>query len=191
MIRAPQPRKPSIRSIARQRVVSDEGNIYAAQSNDGVWMKIGFSQQVDDRIRSLNAEYSGYAVFTLVATTRGMFRTEQQMHTFMRPLHQVQIKAGKEFYPVMPAVLDVVKELIEAPDRLEIDSEWYLHLLRWGNAAAKEDRNRLPALAAHHEIVASNAAAEARTLARHQERMREREAARALRRAADTQQVTA
>lgn len=183
MIRAPRPRPESPRAAARRRLVTEEGDIYAAASADGKWIKIGFSLDVADRIRAINLEYQGDAIFTLMATTRAKYRTEQQIHRFMRPLHQVHIAAGKEFYPTMPAVLEVVKELIEKRDRLEIESEWYLQLLHWGNAASKLSRNRLPALEAHREIVEANAAAEARSFARLEARIRQREAARAAREA--------
>lgn len=185
MIRPPRPRPESRRAATRRRVTTEEGDIYAAATADGKWIKIGFSLQVADRIRALNLEYRGDAEFSLMATTRSTFRNEQKIHYFMQPLHQVRLSAGKEFYPVMPAVLEVVKELIEVPERLEIDSDWYLHLMRWGRAAAKEDHNRIPALKAHHEIVERNAAAEARTLARIEARMQAREAARAAREAAE------
>lgn len=190
MIRAPRPRPESRRAAARRRVMTEPGHIYAAASADGKWIKIGFSLDVADRIRGLNLEYKGDAEFTLIATTRSTYRTEQQMHRFMQPLHQVHIAAGKEFYPVMPAVQEVVKELIELPEQLEIDSDWYLHLLKWGRAAAKEGCNRLPALEAHREIVERNAAAEARSFARLEARIRERDAARAAR-AAEAEQASA
>lgn len=186
MIRPPRPRPESRRAAARRRVTTEPGDIYAAASADGKWIKIGFSLDVPARIRALNVEYQGDAEFTLIATTRSTYFTEQQLHRAMQPLHQVPIKAGREFYPACPAVLEIVKELIETQDSLELDIEWHLRVIRFCRAAAGEDHNRRPALVAHREIVEEHNAAAARSFARLEARMREiaaRRAARAAERA--------
>lgn len=167
------------RSEARDNMLYGPGDLYAARTADGLWMKIGFSTQVHDRIRNLNAEYKGHAVFSLVATTRSTFRVEQKLHRAMHPLHQVPIRWGREIYPVMPAVLGIVSGLIEKPDELELDLDTYLSLLKWCRAAAKEDANRLPALHGHREIVAQIEQARARYHERLWARIQAREAARA------------
>lgn len=170
--------RPSPRSEARLRVVNEEGDIYAARTTDGLWIKIGFSLQVNDRIRALNWEYRSRVVFELVATTRSTFRDEQKLHRAMRPLHQVHIGAGKEFYPTMPAVLTIVEELIERLPRLYFDLDATLALNRACREAAKEDQNRLPALQGHCEIVERNECARAANMARTLARIRAREAGR-------------
>lgn len=186
MIRPPRLRPESPRAAARRRVTTEPGDIYAAASADGKWIKIGFSLDVPARIRALNLEYQGDAEFTLIATTRSTYVTEQQLHRAMQRLHQVHIKAGREFYPACPAVSEIVKELIETQDSLELDADWHLRVIHYCLAAAGEDRNRLPALEAHREIVERNAAAEARNIARAEARIRgivARRAARAAERA--------
>lgn len=181
MIRPPRPRPESRRAAARRRVTTEPGDIYAAASADGKWVKIGFSQDVPARLRTLNLEYQGDAEFALIATTRSTYATEQQLHRAMQPLHQVRIKAGREFYPACPAVSEIVKELIETQDSLELDTDWYFRVVHFCRASAGEDCNRLPALEAHREIVEANAAAEARNIARVEARLREIAARRAAR----------
>jgi len=170
------PKPPSAKSLARQRLVTEEGDIYAARTTDGLWMKIGFSQNVPERIRALNAEYNGYVVFELVATTRGLFKTEQKLHRAMKPLHQVHIGAGKEFYPMMPAVLGIVSGLIEKPARLEFTLDAYLSFLKWCRQASKEAPNKIPALHGHREIIERHERALERIYARTREIVAAREA---------------
>src|SRR5690242_14004014 len=136
------------KSAARLRVVNEEGDLYAARSGDGIWIKIGFSTHLTDRLRAINLEYKG-APFSLIASTRSTYQVELKLHRAMKPFHQLHIAAGKELYPACPAIRVIVEELIAKPARLTLNLDTHLALRRWCREEARKAENQRPAYIAH------------------------------------------
>jgi hypothetical protein len=166
------------KSVARLRVVNEKGDLYAAESADGRWIKIGFSTRLKDRLRAINLEYEG-APFTLIGSTRSTYRVEQQLHRAMKPFHLIHIGAGKELYPAAPAVRRIVDEVLAQPEMETIEIDDLLHFRRWCRAHADLEVNKAPARIAHARRIVELLEAEERYFARLRARIAAREAARA------------
>jgi hypothetical protein len=166
------------KSAARLRVVTEKGDLYAATSADGRWIKIGFSTRLKDRLRAINLEYEG-APFTLIGSTRSTYRVEQQLHRAMKPFHLIHIGAGKELYPAAPAVRRIVDAVLARPEMERIPLDDMLQFRRWCRAQAALEENKAPARIAHARRIAELVAAEQRFLDRIHARIAAREAARA------------
>lgn len=138
------------RSRARLRVVTEKGDLYAASSADGLWIKIGFSTQLDSRLKALGLDFPGNGPFTLIGKTISTYRVETQLHRAMQPFHQIHIGAGKELYPACPAVRLIVGRLIVAREFLEpIQLDDLLHFRRWCRVQARLEKNSAVAHIAH------------------------------------------
>lgn len=152
------------KSAARLRVVRGPGDLYAARSGDGCWIKIGFSTCLRDRLRALNYDFPGIGPFTLIGSTQSTYRVEMQLHRAMQPFHQIHIAAGKELYPASPGVLAVVKQLVAAPTLEPIEIDTLLAFRRWCRDQAARDENRNVALAARAPLFAEREEAQQRWL---------------------------
>lgn len=168
----------SNKSAARLRVVNEKGDLYAATSADGRWIKIGFSTRLADRLKAINLDYPSAGPFTLIGSTRSTYRVEQQLHRAMKPFHLINIGAGKELYPASPAVRRIVDEVMAQPEMETIEIDDLLHFRRWCRAHAELEVNKAPARVAHARRIAELLAAEERYFARLRARVAAREAAR-------------
>lgn len=168
------------KSAARLRVVNGRGDLYAASSADGLWIKIGFSTRLADRLKALNADYRQQAPFTLIGSVESDYYAETQLHRMMQPFHLIHIGAGKELYPACPAVRLIVERIIVARktyDGIELDD--LRPFRQWCSAQAKLEQNKAVARVAHAPRIAKLIEAEERYLARIRLRVQAREAARA------------
>lgn len=165
------------RSAARLRVVNEPGDLYAAESADGLWIKIGFSTRLAERLKEIDGLYEG-APFTLLGSTRSTYNMEQLIHRALRPFHHLHIAAGKELYPAAPAVRFVAERITahETFDDVSLDDR--LLFLRWCRAEAARGESRRAALTAHRERFEKMWAAQDAYYARIAARMAAREAAR-------------
>lgn len=150
------------KSAARLRVVNEGGDLYAAASADGLWIKLGFSTRLADRLKAINHEYIGAAPFRLIGSTASTFGVEQQLHRAMQPLHLIRIAAGKELYPASPAVMKIVKAIIAQPTLGWIELDDLFALRRWCRLQARLDENAAVARVAHAPRIAEREEAERR-----------------------------
>lgn len=168
------------KSEARLRVVNEDGDLYAAQSADGVWVKIGFSTRLADRLKSLSRDFPKAGPFRLLGQTISNYHAELQLHRAMHPFHQIRIASGKELYPACPAVLFIVNRVIIGRDRFDgIELDDLLPFRRWCRSQAKLEQNAAVARVAHAEQIAKNEAAHERYMAWLSRRIAARNAARA------------
>lgn len=137
-------------SEARLRVVNEEGDLYAANSADGRWIKVGFSTRLAERLKAIDLEYAG-APFTLIGSVRSTFRVEQQLHRLLRPFHHLHIGAGKELYPAAPAVRQLVEAVLAHQPIKRIDLDDLLALHRWCRSEATKIESKRAAVIAHRE----------------------------------------
>ena len=165
-------------SAARLRVVSQVGDIYAAQSSDGQRIKIGFSTQLGDRLKALNYEFPQSAPFTFLGSTKSKYRVEQQIHRALQPFHHIHVNAGKELYPAAPTVRLVVSRLIVSRDHLDwIELDDMLALTRWCREQAKQDQNKAVAELVYAPIFAKRREAHERWMEQLMARIAARRAA--------------
>ena len=136
------------RSEARLRVVNETGDLYAAASSDGLWIKIGFSTRLAERLKEIDSIYQ-CAPFKLLGSTRSTYRMEQMIHRALRPFHHLHIAAGKELYPAAPTVRFVAERITAHETFDDISLEDRLFLLRWCRSEAGRDESRRAALIAH------------------------------------------
>lgn len=138
------------RSEARLRVVNEVGDLYAAESADGLWIKIGFSTRLAERLKEIDGSYR-CAPFKLLGSTRSTYRMEQMIHRALRPFHHLHIAAGKELYPAAPAVRYVAERITdhETFDHVSLDDRLMFH--RWCRAAAGRIESKRAAVTAHRE----------------------------------------
>jgi hypothetical protein len=130
----------------------EPGHLYAARSLDGVWIKVGFSTCLQDRLKAINHEYSIGGRLSLIGATPSVFRAEQQIHRCLRPFLQGKQTQGRELYPAVPSLESVVSIVVSGRDRPPLDLDDYLDLARWCRSEARQPHNKLPALAAHSAI---------------------------------------
>lgn len=164
------------RSEARLRVVNEEGDLYAAESADGLWIKVGFSTRLTERLKQIDADCPG-APFKLIGSVRSKYRVEQQIHRMLRPLHGLHIGAGKELYPAAPAVRMVVDAVLRHPPMERIDIDDLMQMRRWCRGEALKVENMRAAVTAHRERFEALWAAEDRRMARIAARIAARQAA--------------
>jgi|TARA_R110002126_G_scaffold134634_1_gene278787 hypothetical protein len=153
------------RSEARLRVVNEAGDLYAAASSDGLWIKVGFSTRLPERLKQIDHECTG-APFKLIGSVRSTYRVEQQLHRMLKPFHGLHIGAGKELYPAAPAVRQVVEAVLRHEPIESIHIDDLLALRRWCRAEVEKVENMRAAVAAHRERFEKLWAAEDRYLAR-------------------------
>lgn len=153
------------KSAARLRVVSEKGDLYAAQSADGTRIKIGFSTRLPDRLKALNFDFPSVGPFKFLGSTVSTYRVEQQLHRAMKPFHQIHINAGKELYPAAPAVVTVVEALIARPTLEPLSLDDLMAFRRWCRHQAALDENRSVARATYAERIAKMEEANRRWLA--------------------------
>lgn len=165
------------KSEARLRVVNDIGDLYAAASASGLWIKIGFSTQLADRLKALNYDFASDGPFHLIGSTKSTYRVEQQLHRAMKSLHTIRIGAGKELYPASPAVRAIAEAVVAEPtcDPFELDD--LLDLRRWCRAQSRLAPNVAVARKAHAPRIAELEEASARYYARVLARIAARRAA--------------
>jgi hypothetical protein len=166
------------RKTGRERFLTERGDLYAAESSDGVWIKIGFTKRLAARIRQINNDYDEVK-FTLLGSTNSTYRTEQQLHACMQSLHTIQISEGKEFYPAGPAVRHIVEGILAKPTLDPLELEEFRVFRAWCRKQSELPENIRAARTAHAEQIAQNQAASARYYARIAARVAAREAARA------------
>ena len=167
------------RSEARLRVVNEAGDLYAAESSDGLWIKVGFSTRLAERLKQIDAECSG-GPFNLIGSVRSKYCVEQQIHRLLRPFHGLHIGAGKELYPAAPAVRQVVDAVLRHEPIDWIDSDDLRELRRWCWDEAKKVENMRAAVVAHRERFEKLWAAQDRHMARVAARVAAYEAARGI-----------
>ncbi len=167
------------RSEARLRVVNEAGDLYAAASADGLWIKVGFSTRLAERLKQIDRECAG-APFTLIGSVRSTYRVEQQLHRILKPFHGLHIGAGKELYPAAPAVRQMVAAVLRHEPITSIHIDDLLELRRWSRAEVKKAENMRAAVTAHRERFEKLWAAEDRYLARIAARVAAYEAARGI-----------
>jgi hypothetical protein len=138
------------RSEARLRVVNEAGDLYAAESSDGLWIKIGFSTRLAERLKEIDSIYQ-CAPFKLLGSTRSTYRMEQMIHRALRPFHHLHIAAGKELYPAAPTVRFVAERITahETFGGISLDERMMFH--RWCRAAAGLVESKRAAVTAHRE----------------------------------------
>lgn len=154
------------KSEARLRVVNERGDLYAAASASGLWVKVGFSTRLADRLKALNYLYANDGPFRLIGSTNSTYRVEQQLHRAMKPLHTIKIGAGKELYPASPAVLRIANAVVGRPTLEWIELDDILALNRWCRAQARLESNVAVARKAHAPRIARDEEAKARYYAR-------------------------
>lgn len=164
------------RSEARLRVVNEAGDLYAAESADGLWIKVGFSTRLTERLKEINSSYQ-CAPFKLLGSTRSTYRMEQMIHRALRPFHHLHIAAGKELYPAAPAVRFVVERITDHETFDDISLDDKLQFLRWCRAAANKVESKRAAVTAHRERFEKMWAVEEAYMARLRARIAAREAA--------------
>lgn len=167
------------RSEARLRVVNEAGDLYAAESSDGLWIKVGFSTRLTERLKQIDAQCPG-GPFKLIGSVRSKYRVEQQIHRLLRPFHGLHIGAGKELYPAAPAVRMVVDAVLRHPPLECIDIDDLLQMRRWCRGEVRKVENMRAAVIAHRERFEKLWAAEDRYLARIAARVAAYEAARGI-----------
>ena len=163
--------KNANKSAARLRVVTQKGDLYAARSADGARIKIGFSTQLPDRIKGLAYEFPSFGPFELLGSAVATHRIEQQLHRAMQPLHLIRVAAGKELYPASPAVMAVVKVIVDMPELDLMCIDELLEFRRWCRHQAALEENRCVAREVYADRIAILEAAHARWLERIQQRL--------------------
>lgn len=163
-------------SEARLRVVNEAGDLYAAASSDGLWIKVGFSTRLAERLKQIDRECTG-APFGLIGNVRSTYRVEQQLHRILKPFHGLHIGAGKELYPAAPAVRQIVDAVLRHEPIESIHIDDILELRRWCRAEVQKVENMRAAVTAHRERFEKMWAAEDRNLARITAKIAAREAA--------------
>lgn len=151
--------------IARLRVITEPGHLYAAYSRDGDWIKVGFSTRLSDRLKAIDHDFYG-GPFKFMGATPSVYRAEQQVHRALKPFLQRQSCHGRELYPNVPSLEQAVRAMVGGQSRPPFTLEEILDLMDWCRKAARHPANRDPALAALQRVKEWRAARHAELMAR-------------------------
>lgn len=133
-------------SIARQKMLTEPGHLYAAYSRYCDWIKIGFtSKSVTERMEGINRAYPLFAPFSLIGSIRSTWDGEQQAHSILRPLRQGKKASTGELYPACPSVVLLVKNMLAKGDFRGLETNERLDLRLWVNRVARHPLNRVEA----------------------------------------------
>jgi hypothetical protein len=100
-------------SLARQKMLTGPGHLYAAYSRYCDWIKVGFtSKPVAERIAAINTQYAHFAPFSLIGSTHSTWDAEQQFHRCFGPLRRGQKALTGELYPAVPWFAGQVRNVL-------------------------------------------------------------------------------
>ena len=130
-------------SLARQKMLTGPGHLYAAYSRYCDWIKVGFtSKPVAERIEAINRQYAAFGPFTLIGSTRSLWAAEQQIHSWFRPFRQRNRGLTAELYPAAPALLKAIKQIIANRDWPGLEYPQSSIMREWSRKAAAHPINR-------------------------------------------------
>lgn len=139
-----KPIKYPAMSEARIKMLYEPGTLYAAYSRYCDWIKIGFtSKGALVRREGIAKQYPAFAPFCLIGTANSTWRAEQQLHRLMAPFRQAKTADTAELYPAVPAVVEMVKFVLEAPTWGLIDLERHRRIREWIRGKAGHPLNRV------------------------------------------------
>ena len=121
---------------ARDRMLTQPGYLYAAHSAGKCWIKVGFSLNVDRRLRELNSRFPQLAPFSLIGKTPSVYRAEQQFHRILSRFRFHAIGLSRELYLALPIVEKLVRTVVEGEDRPPLTLDEYLETARWASKCA-------------------------------------------------------
>lgn len=131
-------------SAARIKMLYEPGILYAAYSRYCDWIKIGFtSKDAKTRREGIEAQYPTFAPFSLIGSARSTWRAEQQLHRLMTPFRQAKTASSAELYPAVPAVVEMVKFVLEEPTWGLVDLERHRRIRAWVRERAAHPLNRV------------------------------------------------
>lgn len=137
----------ALQSIARKKMLSEPGQLYAAYSRYCDWVKIGFTSKTGrERLEAVEHQYPLFAPFTLIGETRSDWCAEQQLHGLMEPFRQRKTASTKELYPAVYAVMDLVKYVIRHREWLSLEWPQRRQIREWIRERADNPLNRALAL---------------------------------------------
>lgn len=124
------------RSEARDRMLTQPGHLYAAYSAGKCWIKVGFSLNVERRLRDLNSRFAPLAPFSLIGKTPSLYRAEQQIHRTLSPFRFHAVGLSRELYLATPKLEEVVHAVVEKDDFPPLELDELLAGMRWARAYA-------------------------------------------------------
>lgn len=124
------------RSEARNRMLTQAGHLYAAYSKEQCWIKLGFSLDVDRRLREINSRFPVLAPFSLIGSTPSVYEAERQMHRILAPFRHYAVGLSRELYLALPKVEELIKTVVGGRDRPPMTLEEVRLAARWSVAHA-------------------------------------------------------
>lgn len=133
-------------SIARRKMLTQPGRLYAAYSRYCDWIKVGFTLRLEDRLESIGRQYVDFAPFSLIGSVPSTWGAEQQLHTMLSPFRQRHTGRTKELYPAVFSVSGAMKRILANDEWQRLPFDAYREVRQWASEAAKHPKNRDPAL---------------------------------------------
>lgn len=124
-------------SEARNRMLTQPGRLYAAQSKGELWIKIGFSLNVERRMREINRRFPALAPFKLIGSTAATYEVERQIHRILSPFRFSHVGLSRELYLAFPRVVQVATGIVDWPERQRLTLDEYIECARWARACTK------------------------------------------------------
>lgn len=138
MIAKAQSRPPNPWSEARNRMLTQPGRLYAAQSKGGNWIKVGFSLNVERRMGEINRRFPALAPFKLLGSTVATYEVERQIHRILAPFRFSCVGLSRELYLAFPKVVEVATGIVAWPERQRLPFDEYLECARWARACTSK-----------------------------------------------------
>lgn len=123
-------------SEARDRMLTQPGHLYAAYSAGKCWIKVGFSLNVDRRLRELNHRFPALAPFSLIGKTPSLYRAERQLHRTLAPFRFHAVGLSRELYLAIPKLEEVVQAVVAKDEFPPLTLDELLSGMRWARAYA-------------------------------------------------------
>lgn len=145
-------------SIARQKMLTEPGHLYAVYSRYCDWIKLGFSSKVEDRLEAIERQYAEFAPFSLIGKTVSTYRAEQQLHRVLEPFRQRRTGRTKELYPAVPPLVQTIKNVLTWREWKHMPGEQWLRVMRWAREAAANPAHRTEAIISYERYHAERMA---------------------------------
>jgi len=145
-------------SIARMKMLTEPGHLYAVYSRYCDWVKIGFSTKVDERLENIAHQYDEFAPFTLIGKTVSTYRAEQQLHRALEPFRQRHTGRTRELYPAVPPLVQTVKNVLSWREWKPMPWEQWKRVSGWAREAARKPLVKTEAIISYERFYAERVA---------------------------------
>lgn len=122
---------------ARRAVETDPGWIYVADLPRGDVVKIGFSLNVEKRLKKVAANYATHGKLELRATWPALITEERKLHKALISLRLSRVlKSAGEFYCRIPVLDHMLTAVAQRPGLEDLTFREWRDLQRWLSARA-------------------------------------------------------